>query len=74
MHHGEYRESVDVDFLLCKSRPFSAIKGQVPSITDLKLVREPVVEKDAVRLYLAVLFPDPLSVLILCLYKQVFPA
>lgn len=51
MRHGEYRESVDVDFLLCKSRPFSAVKGQVRSITDLKLAREPVVEKDAVRLW-----------------------
>lgn len=51
MRHGEYRESVDVDLLLCKSRPFSAVKGRVRTITDLNLVREPVVEKDAIRLW-----------------------
>lgn len=51
MRYGEYRESVDVDFLSSDRNGVAALKFASCKLTDLPQIREPKIDKDGIRLW-----------------------
>ena len=51
IRHGGYRGCTDIEFLSSKIIPFNSIKDRVYGSADLKLAREPFIDKDAVMVW-----------------------